>query len=449
MSEPKIVSLPPEEINIEHFPDDDELATEMVARWEGKLSYFYNKWHRYEQGLWKELHEAQIHQQIRDFLREKRRKFKKMFITGRMLSGVARMATLDCYVEDMLINGGREYLNLKNGLLNLTTLKLEPHRPELYFKWQLGFDYEPDADCPNFMNYLRSSLTLEDGNPDWRMIDLIQEAFGYSLTANTNRKAMFWAVGPKDSGKTTLIAVLRELMGAMHTTINMNDIKEDKYLLATLAGKRVATCTEADVGTYLPDGLLKMIVGGEDAVQANVKHKDPIIFIPECKIWWAMNEMPRTRDRSGAVHRRIHAIVFPNSIPEERQISGLLNRIKPEMAGILNWAIFGNTRLELGGTFTRPESSVRKMEEFRLMNDPEALFISECGILNPDLRTQASDLHAAITAWRKANGYQSKSTIQVRKELERLGVTRHKQNDANYYVGLALNEDGREYAGTV
>lgn len=439
----------PTEREMRHLPDDDELAINLVEGWKGRYAYFYDNWHEYRDGMWHKLHDAQIQQEIRNYLRDCRRKHPRIRLSNKLIVGIGKMASLDCYIDSSVINNQPNYLNVRNGLVNLETLCLEKHRPDTYLTWRLDFDYDPDAESPHFIRYLRTSLTTEDEQVDERMIDLVQEAFGYSLTADTSRKVSFWVIGPKDSGKSTLLAFLRQMMGSMHGTVNLNDLAENKYVLSTLVGKRVVTCTESDAGSVLPDGIFKMLVGGEDEVQADVKHKDPITFVPQCKVWWGMNDMPRVRDRSGAVYRRILMVIFPRSLPQERQIIGLIDKLAEERSGVLNWAISGLLRLRRRGHFIEPAASQRRMDEFKLLNDPEALFVKECGILDASLRTQATDLHTAITAWRKANGYPSKSTIQVRKDLERLRIFRHKYNDANYYDGFALNDDGREYAGVI
>lgn len=428
------------------IPDDDRLASRLVEDWPD-YSYFYNTWHKYQEGVWRQLHEAQIQRQVRDYLREQRHVHPRLRLTKNLIMGVNKLAELDKYVDSMEVNNGKQYLNLKNGLLNLDTLKVEPHRPDTYFTWQLDFGYDEEASCKNFLNYLNTSLVLEDGvTPDWQMIYLVQEALGYSLTADTSRKACFWVVGPRDSGKSTLLAIVRKLMGAMHTPVNLNDLAENKYLLATLAGKRVVTCTEANAGSTLPDGIFKMLVGGEDEIQADVKHKDPISFVPECKLWWGMNDMPRVRDRSGAVFSRINLIVFPRTIPAELKINGLLDIIATELPGILNWAITGLIRMQRRGGFIEPKASQKKMDEFKLLNDPEALFLSECAVLDTTIKTAADDLQRAIKNWRRENGYPSKSMIRTKSELRRFGVTYQRQNDRGYYHGLYLNDDGKEYA---
>src|SRR5690606_10210241 len=106
------------------------------------------------------------------------------------------------------------------------------------------------------------------------------------------------------------IAVLRSLAGSLHATIDLNQLGANRFLLSSIVGKRIVTFTESSANSMLPDALFKALDGGSDEIYADVKHKEAIPFVPEAKMWWAMNSMPRVSDRSGAVYSRLHIIPF-------------------------------------------------------------------------------------------------------------------------------------------
>ena len=51
----------------------------------------------------------------------------------------------------------KEYLNLKNGFLNLSTFELIPHTPDILSFVQLPIEYDVDAQCPVFMDFVYDS----------------------------------------------------------------------------------------------------------------------------------------------------------------------------------------------------------------------------------------------------------------------------------------------------
>src|SRR5690606_35294829 len=138
------------------------------------------------------------------------------------------------------------------------------HRRDLYLTAQLPFDYDPSANCPTWMRCLQQWLTTPDGGVDTESIAVLQEAFGYSLTADTRFEAAFLLFGPAASGKFTVLNVLAELAGDAHTSIDLSLLDRNHYQLADLPGKRVVTCSEARSGSYLADSILKKLISGEE-----------------------------------------------------------------------------------------------------------------------------------------------------------------------------------------
>jgi putative DNA primase/helicase len=100
-----------------------------------------------------------------------------------------------------------------------------------------------------------------------------------------------------------------------------------------------------------------------------------------------MNDAPRILDRSGATINRLRVILFNRTIPKDEQNPNLLQQLEREKAGVFNWLIAGYKRLLEQGEFTEPEQSKRWLAEYRLQNDPEALFLSEWTTPNPSLST--------------------------------------------------------------
>jgi len=76
------------------------------------------------------------------------------------------------------IHGARNegLINLANGVFNLNTMQLSEHSPEHGFLYKLPYDYNPNADCPTWLQLLKN-LTLD--RPD--LINLIEESIAYTI----------------------------------------------------------------------------------------------------------------------------------------------------------------------------------------------------------------------------------------------------------------------------
>ncbi len=421
-------------------PDDDEIALELAESWDNKAAFFYGNWHVYETGCWIVRARQQVKKAIRSELRAYRSRGVR--VTQRLVNSLAGMMEDECYVPDRdlmeLVDAGKKYINLRNGLFNLETFQLEPHNPELFFTSQLDFNYDPDEECPTFRRFLNTSLVKEDGKTDQQQVALVKEALAYSMTARTDLKASFWLVGEKNSGKSTLVGFIRNLMGSLHTTIDLNQLATNRFLLSGIVGKRVVTFTEADRSTPLPDYLYKAMVGGQDEIYADVKNAPAIAFVPQAKFWWAMNNAPRMTDRSGATLARLNVILFNRTIPEPDRILDLDQHLMRERAGVFNELIFAYKRLIRAGHFTRPEQSERWREDYSLENDTERLFIEESAELHPSYAIQSEALYSAYRQYCENNGFKPKNISQVAGEWKRLGFEKRRNQGRTFWHGLML-----------
>jgi P4 family phage/plasmid primase-like protien len=442
--------LPPDPIEEEktdpyellHKPDDDILAINIAEALANKVHYFHGEWKVLANGCWTHRDGSEVRKYVRNHLRDWRA--RGVNVTQQRIKSVTAMLEDDLHIADRSIlemaNERRKYINLRNGLFNLETMSLEKHNPELYFTTQLDFDYDPDAMPTVWLKYLNSSLVHPDGSTDHNLVTFVQEALGYSLTARTDLKASFWLVGERDSGKSTMIAFLKLLMGDLHGTIDLNQLSTNRFLLGGMIGKRVVTFTEAEASTILPDALYKALVGGTDEIYADVKNREPIVFVPEAKIWWAMNSMPRVTDRSGATTRRIFIIPFNRSIPVGSRIQNLEKKLYDERAGIFNWLIQHYWRVLRNPGFSPCAQSEERRREYIADNDTEATFVGDRCELHESYSTPSAVLYLDYKMWCESFGFKPKNINQIAGEWRRLGFERQKTGELHVWHGLRIKK---------
>lgn len=421
----------------ERTPQDDELADMVIDLIEDQYIFFRGAWQQWERGVWNEV--KSIYPFVKKVLRENR--YRGVKISKARHGSVEYFCEQELTIPDeTVIDDYPQYFNVENGLFNLDTMKLEPHRKDVYVTAQAGFPFDAKAYAPTFRDWLSEMLVHEGTNKtDWHLVNLVQEMMGYCLTADTSHRFSFWIVGASGTGKSTLVNLMVKMMKSYHKTIDLNQLATNRFLLATIAGKRLITSVEASAGVKLEDGIYKTLVS-DDVVLADVKNRDPIEFVPQGKIVWAMNNLPYVGDRSGAVDSRVKIIPMTRQIHRSEWDLQLDEKLTSELAGIFNFALEGLTRLRLQGRFTEVEQSNHLSDEYRKMQDIYAAFLDDedwC-VLDDEARTEPTSLYKAFGAWAYENGIKNHaSKISISREWERLGLEK-KKDTRRFYQGVGL-----------
>ncbi|MEO0594989.1 MAG: phage/plasmid primase, P4 family [Chloroflexota bacterium] len=419
-------------------PTDDEIGDMLIGKWDGNVRFFFGQWYQYADGVWlpKDSFKQDIWEQL------KACKHYGIRPSANKVASIEKYLQAYLMTEDECIDSQHDFINLRNGMFNIRTDELVPHRRDFFMTSQLPFDYDADADCPLFRKFLRDSLLAPHSKEtDWELEILIKEAMGYSLTSNTDFRVSFWLVGASGTGKSVLLNVLQALAGNSHTSIDLDQMTNNPYQLADIAGKRLVTFTEPKANSVLADNHYKRLVS-QDQIMARQIFGKPFRFVPMCKVWGAMNELPRVIDRSDAIFNRIIIIPMNNVIPANKRDGQLTNKLRGELAGIFNLALIGLRRLRHAGQFTRVAQSENARSEYKKENDYEATFVDDWCIVEDGAKIGGQQLYDAYSAWCRRNGAQSKSSTRVARDWQRLGFERVRSN-GTWYLGVKLNQKGK------
>jgi len=401
--------------------------------------YARNKWYRYAAGVWGEIHRVVIHREIWALL-------KKALATNNARPSVAMRDGISGYLKDHifmsddLLDKHEEYINLTNGVYDLSKHLLIEHEPSYYLTTQLPFAYNAGAVCPNWDNWVNTTL-VENKDvtaPDLDLAKFVQEAVGYSLTASTKHQVSFWCVGSGANGKSVLFHVLETLGGTSATAFDANSLTRNRYQLADLAGKRIALCPEANsVGNVVADADLKELISGGALLVRQIRESSFTLH-PIAKFWWAMNRVPSIADTSYGFWRRVKFVPFNRRFEADARILDLHERLDNELPGIFNWAIKGARRLIKANAFTAASQVDQATEAYRQEANMVESFVKEECTQGLMLSNSSSVLYAAYRSWSILGGYKPISTKMFKREMEALGY-RHAHNSAgNVYEGLAL-----------
>lgn len=324
-------------------------------------------------------------------------------------------------------------LNFQNGTVDLRTGELLPHRPEDFITKSIGYEYNPEAKCPQFLAFLWRIMGLE-GNEEraGRLIRFLQTAIGYSLIGITIEKIVLICWGTGDNGKSTLLELFRVLLGDYAATINVDSLmakqigNNELADLADLRGARFVRSSETEQGQRLNEARLKRITQGMGIIRTCRKYENMIEFPETHTLWIDANHKPNVRGQDNAIWNRLALIPFEVTIPKSEQDQNLGTKLLTEAEGILTWAVAGAVRWYAEG-LERPPEVNEAVAAWRAEADPLTDFIEERCELRPDSWILSGELWNEYEHWAETNGVDTltRSTFNARLEGKGCKPGRH------------------------
>jgi putative DNA primase/helicase len=347
----------------------------------------------------------------------------------------------------------RHLVNLPNGTLNLHTKELYPHRREdLLTKLTRGA-YSKGATHPLW----DKTLALFLPNPAIRAF--VQRAVGSGIEGGNAEKRLYFAYGPRDSGKTTLFVGVTEALGpdyaattGFETFAERRDQAGALNEMARFAGKRLVYAEEISEGLALSHALVKRMTGG-GKLQAKILYRDTFEFAPEFTVFLAANDYPVVSSADDPIWQRLVAIPFAHTIREDQHdplARDTLTTDPDALTAILTWAIDGYFAYQQEG-LNIPAEIQEARATYRQAMNPLGEFIDERCVVHPQAKAKPSEIFEHYKRW---FSYHREGAPLTRPafiaHLEALGFYRKKDKDW-VWMGIGLkdhhaNDDHGDFA---
>jgi len=291
----------------------------------------------------------------------------------------------------------------------------------------LPVEYNPDAECPTFLKFLKEVL------PDERDRLTVQEIFGSFLYRLPTDRAFFF-FGEGANGKSTLIKVMMAFLGKENiATRSLQEILTNRFAKADLYGKLANLYYDMPSNALLSTGDFKALTSG-DLMTTERKFKDSFQFENFSKMVFSGNAVPQTRDETDAFFRRWVIISFPFqflpaetvsrmlaegefegegggkaatsniriAIPQENLLQEMTS--PRELSGVLNWALEGLKRLIDHSFHFSSELTIEETHEkyLALSNTVHAFVSEECEVTGEkEDKVDKNELYQAYAAYCK------------------------------------------------
>lgn len=320
-------------------------------------------------------------------------------------------------VSPSWLDGGREKLppeeiiSFPNGLLDLRDNKLYPPDPSFFTTAALGFDYVAEATEPvQFKQFLEEIYGGDESE-----VQLVQEIFGYLLTADTSLEKAFFFIGPRRSGKGTMMRILQHLLAK--TAVAGPTLKSlcTQFGLAPLIGKQVAVVDDLRVSSpkdtdLLAENMLKITGRGHFTIDR--KFMTAWEGALPVKLVFVSNVMPKLADDSGALASRFIISNTRQSFYNQEDPLLFRDKLLPELPGIFHWALDGLRRLRKRGNFAETELGTQAKERLALLGSPVLGFIEAIYELHPDKSVPKAVIYRHWCDYAQSNGLHRLSNEQ-------------------------------------
>lgn len=358
---------------------------------------------------------------------------------GKLKNMIELVRTHVSAVHKSEFNNQRMLLNLREGTVDLKTGTIRPHdRNDLLTKCQ-SVPWNPAAECKRWLQFLNEVF---EGNQE--VIDFIHRAVGYTLTGLTSEEVLFigWGTGRNGKGKftDTLIALMgdyaRPAKFDMFVAKKGDEGKAND--VAELFGARFVPASEGEQSKRLAEAKIKNMVSG-DPVEGEKKYQDSFTYYPEYKIWLFTNYKPRIVGTDEGIWDKVIFVPFKRYFAPEERDRRLLEKLKEELPGILQWAIRGCLEWQKQG-LNVPESLKQATEDYRREQNVLGHFVEDELIENDKLKAACGQMYEHYKGWADSNGEYQMTATEFKERMEQRYGEPKRTSAGKFWMGVGIEK---------
>lgn len=326
------------------------------------------------------------------------------------------LSYLNLLIRDNTPASDANLIAFKNGIYNIITDEFLPFSPDIIITNKINWDYNPAAYSELVDNTL-NKIACHD--KQIRM--LLEEVIGYCLYRRNELGKAFILIGDRANGKSTFLDMVKTMLGDENiASLDLGELG-DRFKTAELFGKL------ANIGDDIGDefianaSVFKKLVTGE-RINVERKGQDPFEFNNYAKLLFSANNIPRIKDKTGAVQRRLVIIPFDAKFnvddPDYRPYIKYELRQQECIEYMILLGIQGLKRVLKNRQFTKSTRVERELEEYEETNNPIVGFFKEVG--EDEIENEPTkDVYKRYQVYCAENNFQPLSNIEFSKQVKK------------------------------
>jgi P4 family phage/plasmid primase-like protien len=321
-------------------------------------------------------------------------------------------------------------VNVKNGMLNLRTLELEPHLPTDLSYVQLPVEWNPVASTNEWESFIHRVFEGDS-------YQLAEEVVGWLVRPDMRIQKAVCLLGSGANGKSTYLNGIKHLLGDRNiSAVPLHTLQSNKFASFGLIGKLANICPDLSGLELAASDTFKQLTGN-DGIWAEKKFGESFHFTPFARLVFSTNNPPSSKDAGWAYYRRWLIIPFNQSFEPGSDGYKTNEDIRKELyskeslEGLLRLAIRGLQRLEERGHFKEPDSVKETKTSFMSSTDPLTKWWVESGfewVEGEDREgIEKGRLYVSYSEWRKKNKLSPMMDSIFFRELKELAKANKKE----------------------
>jgi putative DNA primase/helicase len=278
--------------------------------------------------------------------------------------------------------------------------------------------------------------------PDEDVRLFLRRLMGYCLTGCVDEQVFAFLYGHGANGKSVFVEIVAWLLGDYAHKIPTEMLMQHQRNpqgpspdIVSLKGVRFAYANETEEGRRLAEARIKELTGGDKLTGRVPYGKADISFWPSHKLIIVGNHKPMITDTSAGMWRRPMLTPFDQTIPEAKRDPRLLEVLRAEGPGILNWMLAGLQEWRKNG-LQIPTRIKAATAAYRDEQDVLGDWIAENCNTGPSCSVQKKVLYADYGSWTDRNGHGRFSQTKLTQRLNDRGYELSK--DRRTVIGLSL-----------
>jgi len=321
-----------------------------------------------------------------------------------------------------------ELIVFPNGMLDITTDTFHPPNANYFTLSALGFDYQPRRGEPKewlkFLGqifqkervyeaeprdddeaYDRLIEEAESVNEAHPQIRALQEIFGCVISGDTSFEKCFLLLGPRRSGKGTIINMMRALLASTAVAGPTLGAFGTQFGLSSLVGKALAIIDDLRIGLKDQSSMVENIlkITGRGLFSFDRKYKSYWDGELPVLLFLVSNMMPRLGDDSSALAGRFIILKTLTSFFNRENRKLFKNKLRPEVSDVFHWALEGLRRLRANGCFTEPATSIEARDRMGELGSMVRAFVADWCVLGVGLSVAKANLYESYKRYAEMN----------------------------------------------